>query len=105
METDHVPHAYPEGRHEDQPCVSTLLHQRSIKVHRLVLLIDNRWWHLHLGPFHDEISQHLGLDGRLGGIRNALTHQLKCPFCGSSRGFLVLDDLAEGKECHDYHWM
>ena len=74
MEMDHLPHVYPEGRHEDQPRADALLHQRSVKVHCLVLLIDDRWWHLDLGPFHDEISQHLGLDGRLGGIHNALTH-------------------------------
>ena len=68
-------------------------------------MIDDCWWHLDLGPFYDEISQHLGLDGRLGGKHNALTHQLKRPFHSSSHGVLVLDDLTEGEGRHDRHWM
>ena len=76
MEMDHVLHAYPEGLYEDLPHAGALLHQQSIEVHRPVLLIDDCWWHLDLSPLHDKISQHLGLDGHPGGIRNALTHQL-----------------------------
>ena len=102
---DHVPHAYPEGQHEDQPYADALLHQRSVEVHRLVLLIDDCWWHLDLSPLCHEINQYLGFDGRPGGIRNALTHQLECPLHDSSRGILVLDDLTEGEGCHDCHWM
>ena len=93
---NHVPHAYPE---------SAFLHQRSIKVHRSVLLVDDRWWHLDLGPLCNKISQHLGLDSLLGDIRNALTHQLECPLRYSSCGILVLDDLAEREGHHDHHWM
>ena len=103
METNHVPHAYPEGRYEDQPRDGAFLHQRPIEVHHPVLLIDNRWWCLDLGPFHDEVSQHLGLDCRSGCIRDALVHQLECPFCGSPRGVLAMDDLAEGERRHDCH--
>ena len=103
METDHVPHAYPKGRYEDQPRADTLLHKRSIKVHCLVLLIDHRWWYWDLDPFHDEISQHLGVDGCPRGICNALTHQLERPFHGSPCGVLVLDDLTEGEGRHDRH--
>ena len=40
MDVNHVPHAYPEGRNEYQPCTGALLHQRSIEVHRLVLLVE-----------------------------------------------------------------
>ena len=87
----------PEGRYEDQPHAGALLHQRSIEVHRPVLLIDDRRWHLDLGPLYDEVSQHLGLDRRSGGIRDALIHQLECPLCGSSRGILAMDDLVEGE--------
>ena len=105
MDVNHVPHAYSKRQNEDQPCTDAFLHQRSIEVHHPVLLINDRWWHLDLGPFHDEISQHLGLDGCLGGICNALTHQLESPFHGSSHGVLVLDDLAEGEGRHDSHWM
>ena len=105
MDANHLPHAYPEGLNEDQPRIGTFLHQRSIEVHHLVLLIDDRWWHLDLDPFCDEISQHLRLDGHPGGIRNALNHQLGCPFRGSSHGILVLDDLAKGKGHHDRHRM
>ena len=68
MEVNHVPHAYHKRRNEDQTCAGAFLHQRSIKVHRPVLLVDECWWHLDLGPFHNEISQHLGLDGRPRGI-------------------------------------
>ena len=81
MEANHVPHAYPEGQNKDQPRADVFLHQRSIKVYCPVLLVDDRWWHLDLGPLCNEISQHLGFDGRLGGKRNALTHQLECPLC------------------------
>ena len=105
MEPNHVPHANPEGRYEDLPHAGALLHQRSIKVHCPVLLIDDRRWCLDLGPFRDEVSQHLGLDGPPGGIRNALTHQLERPFRGSAHGVLVLDDLAKGEGRHDHHWM
>ena len=97
METNHVPHAYPKGRNEDQSRAGACLHQRSIEVHRLVLLVDDRRWHLDLSPLCNEISQHLRLDGHLGGIQNALTHQLECPLCDSSCGILVLDNLAEGR--------
>ena len=105
MDANHVPHAYPVGRNKDQPRADAFLHQRSVEVHHSGLLVDGCWRHLDLGPFYNEISQHLGLDGRPGGIRNALTHQLECPFCDPSRGILVLDDLAEGEGHHDHHWM
>ena len=98
-----VPHAYPKGQYEDQSCTDALLHQRSIKVHHLVLMIDDRRGHLDLGPFRNEVHQHLGLDRCSRGIRNALIHQLECPFCGSSRGVLALDDLTEGERHHDRH--
>ena len=88
-----VPHAYPKGRYKDQSYTDALLHQRSIEVHRLVLLIDDRRWCLDLGPFRDEVNQHLGLDRRSGGIHDALIHQLERPLCGSSYGVLALDDL------------
>ena len=105
MDADHVPHAYPEGQSKDQPRAGIFLHQRSIEVHRPVLLVDDRWWHLDLGPLCNEINQHLGFNGRPGGIRNALTHQLEHPFHGSSRGVLVLDDLTEGERHHDHQQM
>ena len=60
---------------------------------------------LDLGPLCNEVSQHLGLDGRPRGIRNALTHQLECPLHDSSHGILVLDDLAKGEGRHDRHRM
>ena len=63
MDANHVPHAYLEGRNKDQPRADAFLHQRSIEVHRLVLLVNDRWWHLDLGPLYNKISQHLGLDG------------------------------------------
>ena len=100
---NHVPHVNLEGRYEDQPHAGTLFHQQSIKLHCLVLLIDDRRWCLDLGPFHDEVSQHLGLDHYLGGICDALILQLECPLCGSSRGILALDDLTEGERHHDRH--
>ena len=103
MDANHVPHAYLKGRNEDQPRAGHFLHQQSVEVHRLVLLIDDSWWHLDLGPFRDEVSQHLGLDHRLGGIRDALIHQLESRLCGSSRGVLALDDLTEGERRHDRH--
>ena len=68
MEANHVPHAYPEGQNEDQSRADAFLHQRSIEVHRPVLLVDDCWRHLDLGPLCNEISKHLGLDGRLEGI-------------------------------------
>ena len=68
MDANHVPHAYPKGRNEDLPHAGAFLHQQSIEVHRLVLLVDGCWRHLDLGPFYNEISQHLGLDGHPGGI-------------------------------------
>ena len=105
METDHVPHSYPKGRHEDQPYVGILLHQRSVEVHRLIFLIDDRWWHLDLGPFCNKIGQHLGLDGRLRGIRNALTHHLEFTLRDSSYGIPVLDDLTEREGRHDRYQM
>ena len=58
-----------------------------------------------LGPLYNEISQHLGLDGRPRGISNALTHQLECPLRDSSCGILVLNDLAEREGRHDRHQM
>ena len=105
MEVNHVPHAYPKGRNKDHSRAGAFLHQRSIKVHHPVLLVDDRWWHLDLGPLCHEISQYLGFDGRPGGICNALTHQLECPLRDSSHGIPVLDDLAEKEGRHDYHWM
>ena len=68
MDVNHVPHAYPKGRNEDQPRASAFLHQRSIEVHCLVLFVDDCWQHLDLSSLYNEISQHLGLDDRLGGI-------------------------------------
>ena len=68
-------------------------------------MVDDRWWHLDLGPLYNEISQHLRLDGHLGGIRNALTHQLERPLCDSSHGILVLVDVTEREGCHDHLWM
>ena len=68
MDANHVPHAYPEGRNEDQSHDSAFLHQRSIEVHLLVLLVEDYWWYLDLGPLCNEISQHVGLDGHLRGI-------------------------------------
>ena len=103
MEMNHVPQAYPKGQYEDKPHAGAFLHQQPIKIHGPVLLIDGRWWCLDLGPFRDEVSQHLGLDRRSGGIRNALIHQLKCPLCGSSHGILALDDLAKGERRRDRH--
>ena len=105
MEENHVPHVYPEGRNEDRSRTSAFLHQRSIKVHRPVLFVDDRWWHLDLGPLCNEISQRLGVDGRPRGLQNALTHQLECPLHNSSRGIPVLDDLTEREGHHDCHWM
>ena len=55
MDANHVPHAYPKGQNEDQPYASTFLHLRPIEVHRLVLLVDDYWWHLDLGPLYNEI--------------------------------------------------
>ena len=95
---NHIPHVYPKGRYEDQPHAGTLLHQRPVKVHGPVLLIDGRRRHLDLGPFRDEVSQHLGLDRRSRGICEALIHQLECPLCGSSCGVLALDDLTKGND-------
>ena len=74
MDVNHVPHAYSERQNEDQRCTSTFLHERSIDVHHPVLLVNNCSRYLDLGLLCNEISQHLGLDGRSGGIRNALTH-------------------------------
>ena len=68
MEANHVPHTYPEGRNEYQPRAGTFLHQRSIEVHRPVLLVDDCWRHLDLGPLCNKIGQHLGLDGHSRGI-------------------------------------
>ena len=56
MDANHVPHAYLEGLNEDQPHTGAFLHQRSIKVHRLVLLVDDCWRHLDLGLLCNEIS-------------------------------------------------
>ena len=64
---------------------------------------DDYQWCLDLGPFRDEVSQHLGLDRCSGGICDALIHQLECPLCGSSCGVLAMDDLAEGERRHDRH--
>ena len=105
LDTNHVPHAYPEGQNKDQPYADALLHQRSIEVHHLVLLIDDCRWHLDLGPFCNEIGQHLGLVGHPRDIQNALTHQLECPLCDSSCGVPVLDDFIEREGCHDRHRM
>ena len=91
---DHVPHMYPEGQYEDQSHANTLLYQRSVEVHCPVLLIDDHRWCLDLGPFRDEVSQHLGLDCHSRGIHDALIHQLELPLGGSSHGVLALDDLA-----------
>ena len=68
-------------------------------------MVDDRRWHLDLDPLCNKISEHLGLDGRPGGIRNALTHQLECPLRDSSCGIPVLDDLAEREGRHDRHWI
>ena len=103
MEMNHVPHAYPEGRYKDQPHASAFLHQRPIEIHRLILLVDDRRWHLDLGPFRNEVSQHLGLHHCSVGIRNALIHQLERPLYGSSHGVLALDDLTEGERRYDCH--
>ena len=103
MDANHVPHVYPEGQNKDQPHADAFLHQQSIKVHRPVLLVDDYLRQLDLGPLYNKISQHLGHDGRPGGICKALTHQLECPLCDSSRDILILDDLAEGEGRHDHH--
>ena len=105
MDANHVPHAYPEGQNEDQTSSGAFLHQRSIEVHRPILLIDDRRWCLDLGPFGDEVGQYLGFDHRSGGICDALIHQLECPLCSSSHGVLALDDLAEGERRHNRHGM
>ena len=95
----------PQGVIRRLAYADTLLHQRSIEVHRPVLLVDDRWWHLDLGLLCYEISQYLGFDGRPGSIRNALTHQLECPLRDSSCVILVLDNLVEREGHHDRHWM
>ena len=105
MDANHVPHAYPEGQNKDQPRVGAFLHQRSIKVHCSVLLVDDHRWYLDLGPFRDEVSQHLGLDRCSGAICDALIHQLECPLCSSSHGVLALDDLTEAERCHNRYGM
>ena len=51
-----------------------------------------------------KISQHLGLDGRPRGIRNALTHQLECPLSDSFCGIPILDDLTKREGRHNHHW-
>ena len=56
MDANHVPHVYPKGQNEDEPCVGAFLHQRSIELHHPVLLVDDRWWHLDLGPLCNKIS-------------------------------------------------
>ena len=56
MDVNHVPHAYPNGQNEDQPRTDAFLHQRSIEVHHLVLLVDDCWQHLDLGPLYNEIN-------------------------------------------------
>ena len=66
MDANQVRHAYPEVQNEDQPHAGAFLHQRSIEVHRPILLVDDYRWHLDLGPLCNEISQHLGLDSYLG---------------------------------------
>ena len=53
MDANHVPYAYLEGRNKDLPHAGAFLHQRSIEVHHAVLLINDYWWHLDLGPFRD----------------------------------------------------
>ena len=68
-------------------------------------MIKRKRWCLDLGPFGDEVSQYLGFDHRLGGICDALVHQLERPLCGSSCGVLAMDDLAEGERRHDGHWV
>ena len=73
--------------------------------HHPVLLVDDYRWHLDLGPLCNEISQHLGLDGHLRDVRNALIRQLECLLRDSSSGILVLDDLTEGEGHHDPHRM
>ena len=40
MDVNHVPHAYPDGQNKDQPHAGAFLHQRSIEVHCLVLLVN-----------------------------------------------------------------
>ena len=68
MDVNHVPYEYLEGGNKDQPHVGAFLHQRSIEVYLLVLLVDDCWRHLDLGPLCNKISQHLGLDGHPRGI-------------------------------------
>ena len=79
MEMDHVPHTDPEGRYKDQPYAGSLLHRLSVEVHCPVLLIDDCWWHLDLGPLYNKISQHLGLDGRPGGHMKCLDPSARVP--------------------------
>ena len=67
MGVNHVPHAYPNGRNEDQPCTGAFLHQRSIEVHHLVLLVDDQ-----LGVAPDVEA----LDAQLGGDTQAIDERL-----------------------------
>jgi hypothetical protein len=95
MQSDHVLHAHTQGRDEDKAYAGSFLHDRAIKVHDPGLVLDFRWWRLHLRPLGHEICEYLGLDCAAQSIRDILPHQLERPFGDSSFGLGVLDDLPE----------
>jgi len=60
---------------------------------------------LGVGPFYDQVCQHLGFDGLAWHIGESLTHELDQPFSDSPYSLPVLDDLSQGKGQDHRNWM
>jgi hypothetical protein len=91
----HVLHADAQRRNEDKAYTGSFLHDRAIEIHGPRLVLDWRWWSLHLRPLGHEICEYLGLDRAARSIRDILSHQLECPLGDPPFGLRVLNDLPE----------
>jgi hypothetical protein len=98
MDANHVPHVNTKRQDEEQAHANSCFHERPIEVHRLELRLDLRRGELGVGPFRNEVRQHLGLDGLVGRVREGFSHELDRPFGDPSSGLSVLDDFTQRKE-------
>ena len=95
MNLEDISEVIPYWRNKKDTYPSTIKVERAIEVHDPVLGSVGWDRSLHVGPFGDEIGDHLRLYRLAAPEINGVRAELYCPFNDLAIGFLIMEDVAQ----------
>ena len=94
MNSDDISEVISWRRNKKDTCPNTIKVEGAIEVHDLVLRSIGWDRSLHVGPFSDEIGEHLRLYRLVATKINGVRAELYRPFNDTAISFLITEDVA-----------